>query len=181
MLGLALPYLAFALYFAIAATPETAHPFPSWFPWVALTYMLGSMILASVLGPRIFRDAPHPPSTPQNRFYLQIAKGWSLYLVFVWSCLFIYGSYKTLKGELRVERAIPAGVILLAFIAIFAQSIRRMYAAENQIQPYPPPHLLGAGDPSTPGRTPQALSGRDRNLLIVLAVLAAILWLLAHL
>jgi hypothetical protein len=181
VLGLALPYGAFVSFFVFSATPGSTHPFPSWFPWVALTYMLGSMLLASILGPKLFRGAPSPPPTPQNRVYMQIAKGWSLYLVLVWSFLFIYGGYTTLKGDLLLERAIPAGAALLAFIAIFAQSIRRMYAAENKVQPYPPPNLLQPADPSNPARAPQSLSARDRKLLTVLAVLAAILILLAHL
>jgi len=181
VLGLALPYDAFVSFFAFSATPGSTHPFPSWFPWVALAYMLGSMLLASILGPKLFRGSPSPPPTPQNRVYMQIAKGWSLYLVLVWSCLFLYGAYKTLKGDLLLERAIPAGAALLAFIAIFAQSIRRMYAAENKVQPYPPPNLLQPADPSNPARAPQSLSARDRKLLTVLAVLAAILILLAHL
>jgi hypothetical protein len=181
VLGLALPYGAFVSFFAFSATPGSTHPFPSWFPWVALAYMLGSMLLASILGPKLFRGSPSPPPTPQNRVYMQIAKGWSLYLVLVWSCLFLYGAYKTLKGDLLLERAIPAGAALLAFIAIFAQSVRRMCAAENQVQPYPPPNLLLPADPSNPARAPHSLSARDRKLLTVLAVLAAILILLAHL
>jgi hypothetical protein len=36
VLGLALPYGAFVSFFAFSATPGSAHPFPSWFPWVAL-------------------------------------------------------------------------------------------------------------------------------------------------
>ena len=181
VLGLAVPYGAFVSSFAFSATPGSTHPFPSWFPWVALAYMLGSMLLASILGPKLFRGSPSPPPTPQNRVYMQIAKGWSLYLVLVWSCLFIYGAYKTLKGDLLLERAIPAGAALLAFIAIFTQSVGRMCAAENQVQPYPPPNLLLPADPSNPARAPQSLLARDRKLLTVLAVLAAILILLAHL
>jgi hypothetical protein len=181
ILSLALPYGAFVSFFVFSATPGSTHPFPSWVAWVAIAYMLGSMLLTSILGPKLFRGAPSPPPTPRNRVYMQTAKGWSLYLVLVWSCIFIYGAYKTLKSDLLLERAIPAGAALLAFIAIFAQSIRRMYAAENQVQPYPPPYLPHPADSSNPARTPQAASAHDRKLLIVLAVLAAILVLLAHL
>jgi hypothetical protein len=54
--------------------------------------MLGRMLLGSILGPKFFRGAPSPPRIPQNRVYMRIAKGWSLYLVLVWSGFFTYGA-----------------------------------------------------------------------------------------
>jgi hypothetical protein len=131
LLGLAFPYLVFVLYFILTAIPGSENPFPSWFPWVALTYMLSGIVAASVLGPRIFRNAPPPPQAQARRAFT-IAKGWSLYLVLVWSGFFLYGGYRTLKGDFPLERALPAGAFLLAFIGIFAWSLRRMNAASKQ-------------------------------------------------
>ena len=137
-LGLAFPYMLFVLFFALKAAPGSTHPFPSWFPWVALTYMLTSILLASVLTPRFFRNASRPPDA-QAGGYLRIAEGQTLYLVLLWSGLFIYGAYKTLHGDLPIERALPAGAFLLAFIGLFAWSGRRMRAAGGQAKSSPPP------------------------------------------
>ncbi|HXC47934.1 MAG TPA: hypothetical protein VNU20_06555 [Candidatus Sulfotelmatobacter sp.] len=137
-MGMAFPYLIFVLFFALRATPGSANPFPSWFPWVALAYMLGSISLASVLAPRFFRNVPPPPEAVARQ-YLKIAKGQTMALILLWAGLFIYGAYKTLRGDLPVERALPAGGFLLAFIGFFAWSLRRRKAAISQAKPSAPP------------------------------------------
>jgi hypothetical protein len=136
--GLALPYIIFVLFFALRAAPGSTNPFPSWFPWVALTYMLSSIVLASLLTPRFFRNAPPPPEA-EARQYLKRATGQTLSLILLWACLFIYGAYKTLKGDVPLERAIPGGGFLLAFIGLFAWSLRRTKAASGQAKPSSPP------------------------------------------
>jgi len=137
-LCLGLPYMLFVLFFALRAAPGSANPFPSWFPWVALTYMLSTISLASLLVPRFFRNVARPPAA-QADSYLMLAKVQSLSLIVVWSCLFIYGGYKTLQGDFPLERALPAGAFLLAFIGLFAWSLRRTQAASQQSKSSSPP------------------------------------------
>lgn len=92
--------------------------------------MLGSITLASVLAPKFFRNVPRP-SDAQASPYFKLAKGQTLSLILIWSGLFIYGAFKTVKGDFPIERALPAGAFLLAFIGLFAWSLRRMQAAGN--------------------------------------------------
>jgi hypothetical protein len=80
VLGLALPYGAFVSFFAFSATPGSTHPFPSWFPWVALGYMLGSMLLAAILGPKLIRGTPAPPVVRKNSIRLPSSRDVGTYL-----------------------------------------------------------------------------------------------------
>jgi hypothetical protein len=137
-LCLAVPYLIFVLFFGLKAAPGSANPFPPWFPWVVLTYMLSSITLASVLAPRFFRNVPRPPDA-QASPYSNLAKAQTLSLILVWSCFFICGALKTVKGDFLVERALPAGAFLLAFISLFGWSLRRTWAAGRQSGPSSPP------------------------------------------
>jgi len=48
-----------------------------------------------------------------------------MYLITIWIGLFIYGAYGTLKGDFPMQRAIPAGAFLLAFIGLFSWFLYR--------------------------------------------------------
>jgi hypothetical protein len=45
------------------------------------------------------------------------------YLLIVWSLLFLYGVKETIRGEVPLRRAIPAGAFLLFFIGLFGWSL----------------------------------------------------------
>ena len=62
-MGLILPYMVFALYFVLQL-PE--HPLPRWFPYVALSYLVGSAFLFSFLRKRVLVNAP-PLSANEQR------------------------------------------------------------------------------------------------------------------
>lgn len=57
LIGLILPYMVFALYFALRL-PQ--HPLPKWFPYVAASYFFGSIILFPFLRKRVLVGAPSP-------------------------------------------------------------------------------------------------------------------------
>lgn len=130
--SLLVPIWLFNLFFILRATTQNHGKLPAWFPWVVLLYFLGSITIATIVTPRFFRNAPRPPATLASKAMLANAEGSSLYLVLVWFGLFLYGAYETLLGKIPLERAIPAGLILLAFIALFSWSIRRMHSAQRQ-------------------------------------------------
>jgi len=46
-------------------------------------------------------------------------------LVVIWSGFFLYGAIQTLRGKIPLDRAIPAGAILLFAIALFGWSLYR--------------------------------------------------------
>ena len=91
---------------------------------------MGSMILVMVVSRRISANVP-PEVTPKAKFALRLARAWVMYLVAIWSGFFIYGAYRTLKGDFPMERAIPAGAFLLAFIGLFSWSLYRDYQARK--------------------------------------------------
>ncbi len=132
MYGLILAYMALLIYFVF---PRSGHPepvLPSWFPYFGLSYIFGSIVLVVFLSRRVSSNAAQgvsttPRSTPWR------ARAWATYLIAIWSGLFIYGAYRTLKGDFPMERAIPAGAFLLAFIGLFSWSLcRDIQARKNQ-------------------------------------------------
>ena len=124
MFDLILPYMALVMYFVF---PRSDHPeqiLPSWFPYFGLSYILGSIVLVMVVSRRISRNAPQEVSTKAQSTPWW-ARAWVMYLIAIWSGLFIYGAYRTGKGDFPMERAIPAGAFLLAFIGLFSWSLYR--------------------------------------------------------
>jgi hypothetical protein len=180
VVGLSFSYAFFVAYFVFTSDPKSNHPLANWLPWVALVYMLGGILAASVLVPRILRNEPKTIPSPMSTAILRYAKWKTIYLVVIWSGLFIYGCLETLMGRMEWQIAVPAGLFLLAFIAIFARSAYRMSNIPPQIAPYPPPELL-----QKPAlamcEEDEAAANRQRNLRILLVVVATILFLLRFL
>ena len=78
MLGMVLPYMALVMHFALRAQGGT-QPFPSWFAYFGLSYILLSMIIATMIGRKMFRDSPKPPSKKTQSFLAGAARLWRLY------------------------------------------------------------------------------------------------------
>jgi hypothetical protein len=115
---LAFPYFAVVMYFVLRIQE---HPLPTWFPYFGMTYLLGSIILVTVVSRRIARGT-QPQTTVQSRPAVRVAlRAWAGYLIAVWCGLFLWGSVETIQGKLEWQRALPAGAFLLAFIALFAR------------------------------------------------------------
>jgi hypothetical protein len=127
--ALIVPYMAFVMYFALRSS-QPGQILPTWFPYFGLSYILGSMVLVMVASRRIFRNVPQEAS-PKAQSALRWGRAWAMYLVAIWSGFFIYGAYRTLKGDFPMERAIPAGAFLLAFIGLFSWSLYRDYQARK--------------------------------------------------
>lgn len=116
--GLALPYLAFVMFFALRILE---HPLPTWFPYFGMIYLLGSVILVILVSRRIARGT-QPQTAVQSRPAVRIAvRAWVGYLLAVWCGGFLYGAVETIKGKLEWQRAVPAGAFLLAFIILFGR------------------------------------------------------------
>jgi hypothetical protein len=124
MYGLILAYIALVMYFIF---PRSGHPepvLPSWFPYFGLSYIFGSIVLVVFLSRRVSSNAAQGASaTPQSA--PSWARAWVIYLIAIWSGLLIYGAYGTLKGDFPMQRAIPAGAFLLAFIGLFSWFLYR--------------------------------------------------------
>ena len=118
IIGLVLPYFAVVMYFVLRIQE---HPLPTWFPYFGLTYLLGSMILVTVVSRRIAAGT-QPQTSVQSRPAVRIAvRAWVGYLLAVWCGGFLWGVVETIKGKLEWQRAGPAGAFLLAFIGLFAR------------------------------------------------------------
>jgi hypothetical protein len=98
---------------------------PNWVPFAVAGYLLFAMILASVVAPRI-SGAESPRSSVIMSDAQIAAVSRAKALILVWSALFIYGTYRTLNGDFPLSRAIPAGLLLLGFIAVFVRMILRV-------------------------------------------------------
>lgn len=122
--GLLLPYFTLVMYFVLRLQGHPKEqPFPTWFPYFAMSYFLGTILLVSVVGRRIARSA-EANSTPKAKLRpaVRIAmRAWAGYLIAAWCIFFLYGAVETLRGKLEWQRALPAGAFLLIFIALFAR------------------------------------------------------------
>lgn len=119
--SLILPYMAIVVFFA-SRLPQ--QPLPRWFPYFGACYIFASILLATVMGRRIARNAPQQNSA-KSQATSRWVRGRVIGLIGLWSLMFLYGAYRTLNGDFPLERAIPAGVILLAFIGLFAWLLYR--------------------------------------------------------
>src|SRR5690349_2423880 len=116
ILGFALPYVVFAAYFGLQLPNR---PLPAWFPYFGAAYLFGTILVVAVAAPRLSRGTT-PVQQNINQAPSQNAAQGAVVLVLFWCGLFIYGAYRTMKGAFPLERAIPAGVILLAAIGLFS-------------------------------------------------------------
>jgi hypothetical protein len=114
--GLVLPYFALVMYFVLRIQD---HPLPTWFPYFGLTYLLGSIILVTVVS-RKNRQGEQPKVVQSRPALRLVLRAWAGYLIAVWSGLFLWGAAETIRGKLEWQRALPAGAFLLAFIGLFA-------------------------------------------------------------
>ena len=107
MVVVLLSYLAIMLYFIVPRPGRTEPLLPSWFPYFALSYIFGSIVLVMGYSRKILGSAPRDASTaPQAA--PSPAGAWIIYLVAIWSGFFVYGAYRTFKGDFPLARAIPA-------------------------------------------------------------------------
>jgi len=106
------------MYFALRIQE---HPLPIWLPYFGLSYLLGTMILVTILGRRFSRSAATQTINKPRSVFLWAMRGWAAYLVLVWSLMFLWGTYETITGRVAWNRSIPAGAFLLAFIALFSR------------------------------------------------------------
>ncbi len=119
--GILLPYMAFVFYLALRV-PQ--HPLPEWFPFFGGLYLFVALAVVMLVSRRIQRGAP-PQETEKARRARKLGRVIVTYLILVWSLLFLYGAYNTLKGDYPMSRALPAGGTLLLFIGLFSWALYR--------------------------------------------------------
>jgi hypothetical protein len=127
--GLILPYVAFAIYFALRVEE---HPLPTWFPYFGLSYILATMLVVMLYSRRIHRGAKPETAQRPKSVWLWLGRAWTAYLVAVWSVLFLWGAYLTLTGGLKWQRSVPAGAFLLAFIVLFSWALYKDFKAQGK-------------------------------------------------
>jgi hypothetical protein len=120
VLVLMVPYLGFVLYYSQRFPPNH---WPTWFTNTIAGWFVANFLLLMLLAKRIFRGQAAEPQRDRRAF--TIAQIVISYLLIVWSLLFLYGAKETIKGEVPLSRAIPAGSFLLFFIGIFGWSLYR--------------------------------------------------------
>jgi len=114
------PYVAFVLYYS---QRFPAQHWPSWFTDTIAVWFIANFLLLMLLAKRIFKRQVVEPQVARRTS--KIAQIVVSYLLIVWSVLFLYGVREAITGEVPIGRAIPAGVFLLFFIALFGWSLYR--------------------------------------------------------
>ena len=112
--GIAVGYLALLL-------PDRI---PLWAQLGSITYLLGAALLYRWQSKRIPAVEP-PKRDPAPNSVLDALRAWGLYLILVWTAMFVYGAYQTLRDRIPLDRAFFGGTIALYFIVAFSLSLRR--------------------------------------------------------
>ena len=106
--------------FAFSRYPSNS--MPVWFPIGWGFYLLASITFMTLFGQRIIKSPTASATSPGGQASTTAGAVW---LIAVWSVIFLYGAFRFAKGEIAAERAIPSGALLLAFILVFAWLMRR--------------------------------------------------------
>src|SRR5690242_4628997 len=127
--GLVLPYAAIATYFALRVQE---HPLPNWFPYFGLSYILATILVVMLYSRKIHRRAKPEKAQRPKWIWRWLGRAWMAYVVAVWSVLFLWGAYLTLRGDLGWQRSVPAGAFLLAFIVLFSWALHKDFKAQRK-------------------------------------------------
>ena len=120
------------MMFAFSRYPSNG--VPAWIPIGWGFYMLATITFMTLFGQRLFKSPSAPAKPPDGQV---TATARAVWLIAVWSVLFLYGAFKFAQGELPAERAIPSGALLLAFILLFAWLMRRDMKSRRAINNAP--------------------------------------------
>ena len=122
--GLLVPYFALVMYFVLHNQGHpNEQPFPTWFPYFGMAYLLGIILLVSTVARTIARNtqaAAAPSVTPRPAVRIAI-RAWAGYLIALWCIFLVYTAAETIKGRFEWQRALPAGAFLFTFIVLFAR------------------------------------------------------------
>ncbi len=125
--GLPLMMFAFSRY--------PSNKIPVWIPVGWGFYLLNAITLMATFGQRIIKSPIAQAPSPDVQ---AAATGGAVWLIAVWSVLFLYGAFKFVKGDFPAERAVPSGALLLAFILVFAWLMRRDRKSRRAADNAPP-------------------------------------------
>jgi hypothetical protein len=124
--ALILPLLGLAMYMGVKYGDD---PFPAWFRWFEVSYIIGMIVIVSAYGRRIRRNSSPAKFTSKSK--RKITRG-SGYLILIWSCTFLWISYTTIAGKLDWWKGVPAGAFLLALIILLARSLFKIRTIPTQ-------------------------------------------------
>lgn len=114
------PYLGFVTYYSQRFPPNQ---WPAWFTNTISVWFIANFLIIFMLIKRIFRG--QAVDAEKARSAAEKSVRTSTRLVIFWSLLFLYGVKETIQGKIPLSRAIPAGIFLLVFIAIFGWGVYR--------------------------------------------------------
>jgi protein-S-isoprenylcysteine O-methyltransferase Ste14 len=119
ILALVLPFIVMATCFVVVVSRHPGITLPGWYAYVAFFYILGSVILVTIVRRRTAHRTPQEEAERARRR----ARVLLIYLIVLGIGCFFYGAYKTLKGEFPLAGAVRGGAILLAFIVLFSWAL----------------------------------------------------------
>jgi protein-S-isoprenylcysteine O-methyltransferase Ste14 len=122
VLVLMAPYVGFVVYYS---QQFPSSQWPAWFTDVIGVWFVANFIVLMLLFRRMFRGQRQVVEPRKARVAVVIMQIFVSYLLVVWSVFFLYELRETLKGNMPLNRAIPAGAFLLFFIGLFGWSLYR--------------------------------------------------------
>ncbi len=113
LLGLASPYLFFAIYYGT----QFKGPAPVWFTNTLMGWFIENFCIALLAGRRILKG--QVVNSEVAREGASQAADMATRLVTFWILLFVVGLIAAIEKKIPLNRALPAGAFLLFFIVIF--------------------------------------------------------------
>jgi hypothetical protein len=125
VLVLMAPYLGFAVYCSLHFPPSH---WPTWAVNTIAVWFVANFLIVVLLVKRIFRGQVENAERSERVVRTSsIHVAWLTWLVIVWIVFFLYGVKETVLGHYPMGRAIPAGALLLFFIAVFGRSAYQLW------------------------------------------------------
>ena len=118
------PYLGFVVYYS---QRFPSNQWPAWFTNTIGVWFIANFVIIVLLVKRISKG--QVVDEEKARSVVQKSVRTNTRLVIFWCLLFLYGVKETIQGKIALSRAIPAGVFLLVFIAIFGWGV---YSAKRE-------------------------------------------------
>ena len=122
------PYLGFVMYLSLHLPQKH---WPAWATNTIALWFAANFLVLALVATKMFRKQPvarqSAEETKKASAVLVLVPMFGLYLVIVWTGLFLYGAKETIEGKYLLSRAIPAGAFLLLSIGIFSWSLYRSW------------------------------------------------------
>jgi hypothetical protein len=93
---------------------------PTWIPLTGGFYMLFTLVTVTLFSQHLAKKQNGGAAVQPDPQTAASAKSLAMRLIGLWSLFFLYGAAKVWSGAIPLDRAIPAGILLMSFIGAFS-------------------------------------------------------------